>query len=295
MQRAEVIQWPAEAIWEQISPILPHFTVEVLPEIDSTNTELMRRAKAGQCEPILLVAEKQTAGRGRLGREWHELSARTESLPALTFSLGLPLSPLDWSGLSLAVGLSIAQSLHPKIGLKWPNDLWVSDDNKGDQSEPGGKSDRKLAGILIETCAIQNSISHNQRYVVIGVGINISEPSSLQTAAQPLLRTPAAWLQELLPTSSAPDTLQRIVPNLIQTILTFVDHGFAPFQARFNQLDVLKNRHINVENSQVDAATQMKISGIAQGVNRKGELLLQTALGLQTINSSEVSIKPIQS
>ena len=54
-----VIQWPSEAIWEQIAPILPHFTVEVLPEIDSTNTELMRRAKAGQIEPILLIAEKQ--------------------------------------------------------------------------------------------------------------------------------------------------------------------------------------------------------------------------------------------
>jgi BirA family biotin operon repressor/biotin-[acetyl-CoA-carboxylase] ligase len=291
----EVIRWPAEAIWEQIAPILPNFTVEVLPEIDSTNTELMRRAKAGQYEPVLLVAEKQTAGRGRLGREWHELSARTESLPALTFSLGLPLSPLDWSGLSLAVGISIAQSLHPKIGLKWPNDLWVSDDNKGDQSEPGEKSDHKLAGILIETCAIQNSISHNQRYVVIGVGINITEPSSPQTATQPLLRTPAAWLQGLLPTSSAPDALQRIAPSLVQTILTFVDHGFAPFQARFNQLDVLKNRHVNVENSQVCAAAQMKITGIAQGVNSKGELLLQTALGLQTISSSEVSIKPIKS
>jgi BirA family biotin operon repressor/biotin-[acetyl-CoA-carboxylase] ligase len=271
---AGVIRWPAEAIWEQIAPILPHFTVEVLPEIDSSNTELMRRAKAGQCEPILLVAEKQTAGRGRLGREWNDLAARTDSLPALTFSLGMPLSPLDWSGLSLAAGISIAQSLHPKIGLKWPNDLWLND--------------RKLAGILIETCAVGD-----QRYVVIGVGINITEPSSHQTVTQPLLRTPAAWLQELLPASSAPDALQRIAPSLVQTILTFVDHGFAPFQARFNQLDVLKNRQINVENGQIDATVQAKLTGIAQGVNSKGELLLQTAHGLQTINSSEVSIRPL--
>ena len=47
---------------------MPHFTVEVLPEIDSTNTELMRRARAGQLEPVLLVAERQSAGRGRMGR-----------------------------------------------------------------------------------------------------------------------------------------------------------------------------------------------------------------------------------
>ena len=63
--------WPAEAIWEAVAPLLPGFSVEVLPEIDSTNTELMRRARAGQVDPVLLVAERQTAGRGRLGRDWH--------------------------------------------------------------------------------------------------------------------------------------------------------------------------------------------------------------------------------
>ena len=64
------IRWPAEAVWEAVAPLLPGFTVEVLPSIDSTNTELMRRARAGQTEPTLLVAEQQTAGRGRLGRVW---------------------------------------------------------------------------------------------------------------------------------------------------------------------------------------------------------------------------------
>lgn len=285
------VKWPAEAIWEQVAPILPGFTVEILPEINSTNTELMRRAKAGQIEPILLVAEKQTAGRGRLGREWHDLSERTESLPALTFSLGMPLSPVDWSGLSLAVGISIAQSLHPNIGLKWPNDLWLS------KSQDDAKGERKLAGILIETCAIQDNTSNNHRYVVVGVGINVTEPSRIQSAVQPLLRTPAAWLQELLPQCSASDALQRVALSLVQTMLTFSDHGFTPFQARFNQLDVLKNRQINVENnvsnSQTNAVAQMTITGLAQGVNHMGELILQTAQGLQTINSSEVSVKPL--
>jgi len=74
---------------------LPGFAVEVLAQIDSTNSELMRRARAGRLEPVLLVAEQQTAGRGRLGRQWF-------SEQALTFSIGMPLSPQDWSGLSLA-------------------------------------------------------------------------------------------------------------------------------------------------------------------------------------------------
>lgn len=274
MQSAAVIRWPAEAIWEQIAPILPNFTVEVLPEIDSTNTELMRRAKAGQIEPILLVAEKQTAGRGRLGREWHDLAQRDETLPALTFSLGLPLSPVDWSGLSLAVGMSIATSLHTDIGLKWPNDLWLCK----------GNSDRKLAGILIETCA-----AGSQRYAVIGVGINIVAPSNDLGATQAALRTPAAWLQELLPAVTAADALQRVMLALVQDILQFAQLGFAPYQKRFNALDVLKSRQVSVSgNAHIE-----RLEGIGMGVNAVGEFLVQTEQGQMTINSSEVSVKPL--
>ena len=84
--------------------------MEVLPSIDSTNTELMRRARAGQTEPTLLVAEQQTAGRGRLGRVWQS----DVGLPPM-LSLGLPMAPRDWSGLSLAVGVSVAESLQPTL------------------------------------------------------------------------------------------------------------------------------------------------------------------------------------
>ena len=61
---ATPVRWPAEALWEAIAPLLPGFTVEVLPSIDSTNSELMRRARDGRLEPTLLVTEEQTAGRG---------------------------------------------------------------------------------------------------------------------------------------------------------------------------------------------------------------------------------------
>lgn len=271
---AAPIQWRAEAIWEAIAPMLPGFTVEVLPEIDSTNTELMRRAKAGQIEPILLVAEKQTAGRGRLGRDWHNLADREPaSLPALTFSLGLPLSPIDWSGLSLAVGVSVAQSLHPAIGLKWPNDLWLKE--------------RKLAGILIET-----AVFDGQRYAVIGVGINLSEPISTPNSASPILRTPPAWLQELLPAISAPEVLERVVLPLVQTVLAFADYGFAPFQARFNALDVLRDRSVTLHNGQDNNSDTARTIGSAHGVNDTGALLVLTGSGMQLVSSAEVSVRP---
>jgi BirA family biotin operon repressor/biotin-[acetyl-CoA-carboxylase] ligase len=271
------IKWPAEAIWETVASILSGLTVEVLPEIDSTNTELMRRAKAGQTEPVILIAEKQTAGRGRLGRQWHDLSKRsTDTLPTLTFSLGMPLSPINWSGLSLVVGVSIAQSLHPDIGLKWPNDLWL----KG----------RKLAGILVETCAIGN-----QRYVVIGVGINITQPEIDPSVQQPSIRTPAAWLQELLPDITAHEALKLIMLPLVQHILMFAEHGFALYQTHFNHLDVLRSRQITIENRQLplNPLNTTQTTGLAVGVNDKGELLVQTTQGQITVNSSEVSIRPV--
>jgi len=277
------IRWPAEAIWEAVAPDLPGFTVEVLPEIDSTNSELMRRFKGSpgkppQPEPLLLVAEQQSAGRGRLGRSWQSRRANS-----LTFSLGLPLQPADWSGLSLAVGISVAESLDPppagqarhtgkpRIGLKWPNDLWLS--------TPQGE--RKLAGILVETASWDG-----QRQVVIGVGINI-RPVPL---ADPTETTPATaaiapgCLQELDAGIDAADALLRIVPALVQAVQAFEQFGFAPFQARFAVRDVLCGRAVQLSDGS---------QGTAHGVAENGALLVQTAAGMREVTSAEVSVRPV--
>ena len=275
------IRWPAESIWQAVSPHLPGFTIEVLPEIDSTNTELLRRFKSGRPEPTLLVAEQQTAGRGRLGRQWH--SQRGGSL---TFSLGLALQPLDWSGLSLAVGISLAESLDPAlaadrnpglhIGLKWPNDLWLC--------SPEGE--RKLAGILVETASWEG-----QRYVVIGIGINISAaalagaPATVGDVAAVPAMAPAA-LQELVTGIDAPAALLRVVAPLVQTVQAFAQFGFAPFQARFARRDVLAGRSVTV----FDGKNQL--DGSAHGVGVNGALLVHTADGMKEITSSEVSVRP---
>ena len=251
------IRWPAEAIWEQVAPLLPGFTVEILPQIDSTNTELMRRARAGQAEPILLVAERQTAGRGRLGRDWH--SDTDAGLATLTFSVGLPLAPADWSGLSLAVGLAVVHSLHPALQLKWPNDVWLDD--------------RKLAGILIETCSIGAL-----RYAVIGIGINLL-PRSAEG-----LRTPPAALCELLPQADAPGTLAALVLPLVQAVQAFEAQGFEALRAAFQARDLLYGREVVCSDGR---------SGTARGVDASGALLVHTAAGLQKISSAEVSVRPL--
>lgn len=245
--------WPAEAIWEQVFPLLPDFTVEVLPEIDSSNSELMRRARSGQHEATLLVAERQTAGRGRMGRVW-----QSQPGDSLTFSLSLSIVPRDWSGLSLAVGLSLAESMHQGVQLKWPNDLWFED--------------RKLGGILVEAASMGG-----RSQVVVGVGLNIRP-----RLADGLNTAPAA-LSELLPELTAPTALARIALPLIQTLLQFEHEGFSPLQARFESRDVLKGRRVHTSDGQ---------EGMALGVSRSGALLLQTDTGLQEIHSAEITVRP---
>ena len=236
--------------------MLPGFTVEILPEIDSSNSELMRRARAGQTDPVLLVAEKQTAGRGRLGRAWQ--SAPGDSL---TFSLALPLALADWSGLSLAVGVSLAESLHPAVRLKWPNDLWVGE--------------RKLAGVLIETASFGDA--GGRRQAVIGVGINIAP----RTAEG--LSTPPAAVRELLPEADAPAVLECVLPALVRDVLGFAEAGFAAFHARFDARDALRDREVVLSDG---------TAGTAHGVGEDGSLLVHTAAGLRAVGSSEVSVRP---
>ncbi|MEG0921916.1 MAG: biotin--[acetyl-CoA-carboxylase] ligase [Comamonas sp.] len=280
-QVPQPIRWPAEAVWQAVEPLLPGFTIEIVPSIDSTNTELMRRARNGRQEPILLVAEQQTAGRGRLGRPW-----RSAVGDSLMFSLGLPLAPVDWSGLSLAVGIAVAQSLQPvlpatgsatpRIGLKWPNDLWLT-------------GDHKLAGILVETASFIAPGDHGavasghfyqnqaERYVVIGIGTNVRAPQGdgLSTVPGSLQMIDQRW--------DAPQALLAMVPPLVGMLQTFARQGFAPLVASFAERDALAGRAVNLSDG---------TSGIAQGVAADGALLVQTAAGVVQVTSSEISVRP---
>ena len=255
-------------------PTLAGFSVEVLPEIDSTNTELMRRARAGRTEPTLLVAEQQSAGRGRLGRAWASQVGQS-----LTFSLGLLLHPAAWDGLSLAVGTSVAGSLHASIQLKWPNDLWVNG--------------RKLAGILIETTQVGVA-----RYAVIGVGVNI-----LPRPAQGL-STPPASLQELLPQTTPAQALERVAAPLLRDLLLFEREGFTAFASRFAArdalagcsvvvMDVVQGAVVPCAQDGLQGKAPVALEGVAQGVNSSGALLVHTAHGVRAVSSSEVSVRPV--
>ena len=133
--------------------------VVCLDEVDSTNSEAMRRAMGGACEPLWIMAERQTSGRGRSGRVWDGGSGN------LTASLLLPLKGglANAARLSLVAGVAVVESVKalnggatvPGVFLKWPNDVLI-----------GGA---KLGGVLIES-----SQAEGRSYAIIGVGLNLA-------------------------------------------------------------------------------------------------------------------------
>ncbi len=171
-------------------------------------------------------------------------------------------APRDWSGLSLAAGVSLAESLHPMVQLKWPNDLWLGD--------------CKLGGILIETLSFGEG-GGSRRYAVIGVGINIRPRDGAG------LSTPPAALQDVLPEAGAPDALMHVAAPLVQSVLAFETFGFLPFQSRFNARDALRDREVVLSDG---------TRGSAHGTGEDGALLVHTLRGMKSITSSDVSVRP---
>ncbi|MDP4301175.1 biotin--[acetyl-CoA-carboxylase] ligase [Leptothrix discophora] len=260
------LDWRAEDLWLDLRERVEGISIEVLPEVGSTSTALMDRIRRGDRAPALLVAERQVAGRGRLGRPWSAAQGAS-----LTFSVGLTMVPADWSGLSLAVGLALAEALHPRIGLKWPNDLWLRD------------ADRKLGGILIETLGV--GPDEAGRPVVIGIGLNIAaEPPQADAAgATPVYGSGYAGLAELIPGITAPEALHRIAGPLWRALQAYERDGLAPLLAAWSARDVLAGRPVQAGAAQ----------GIAEGVATDGSLRIRTADGARaTVHSGEVSVRP---
>jgi len=233
-----------------------------LAECGSTNTEALAHLREGG-GPLLLSTSRQTAGRGRLGRVWQTETGKLNS--ALTFSLAqaLPTS-LDLSGLSLVVGCTVADVLDPggqRLELKWPNDLFLDD--------------AKLGGILIETVPL----TPEQRGVVIGIGLNLLPLP--EDADRSVFASGHAALQTLDPATTAGDALDRLAPALRGMLADFESLGFAPWQAAFARRDMTAGRAVRVGDQ----------SGVARGVNLRGELLLETASGVRPVGGGELSLR----
>ena len=237
--------------------------IEVVAETGSTNTDLMNRIGSLK-EPTLLVATLQTQGRGRAGRTW--LSAAGSSL---TFSLAWKFQQQvqALAGLPLAVGLAISQALATydvRTTLKWPNDLLI---NEG-----------KLGGVLIETSAVDGGV-----WAVIGIGLNLSLPGSLEAKiAQPV--ADARWLAQL----DRNQLIAVLLNSLTDALKKFERDGFVSFIDNWNHLHAHAGKPVSI----VDG-NQVLFEGVAIGVDSLRRLLLDSASGRVAIASGDVSLRTI--
>lgn len=250
----------AEGAWLASQDRHPDLLIEVVPEIGSTNTELMDRARQGRQDKTLLVAAHQTAGRGRMGRQWQDQAGQS-----LMFSLGMPCTEMPGAGLSLVVGASLAPAMGEAVRLKWPNDLWWSDQGHW----------KKLGGILVEVTQVAG-----QTYLVIGAGINLLPQEVVPGHSKAL---PAVSLRDMGYDATPAALLTRIVPSLLDDVTLFLSEGFGPFLERFKALDALRGLPVSWGNDR---------TGIAAGVQGDGALLIQVGDKIEAIYSQEVSVRP---
>jgi len=230
------------------------FDIDVLAECGSSNAELAAR---GGPSGSVVVAERQTAGRGRMGREW--IAAPGDSL---TFSLlwRFP-EPADLSGLSLAVGVAVARAVE-NIGagdttLKWPNDIL--------------RDGRKLGGILIEL--------QGAKTAVIGIGLNLRLPAAMPAD----VRAAAAALDDERDPNAL---LAALLRELLGVLDAFAVAGFSALRAEWLARHAWNGRPVRV--LMPHAAP---LEGVCAGIADDGALLLETPAGVQRILSGDVSLR----
>ncbi|CAB1371063.1 biotin--[acetyl-CoA-carboxylase] ligase [Denitratisoma oestradiolicum] len=238
------------------------YDIDAVAECDSSNSRLLERAAAGAPSGTVLVAERQTAGRGRRGRSW--ISAPADSL---TFSLlwRFPHQSDAPAALSLAVGLALVRGLEALgargIGLKWPNDLLIGDS--------------KLAGILVELQAGE------LRSAVIGIGLNLRRPNGLSedVAAAGLDQALAA-----LPTREV--VLAALLAALAQTLDAYGSSGFASLRNEWQARHAWQGLPVRVSGGEA-------AEGLCLGVGDDGALNLDTPQGLRRILAGDVSLRAV--
>ena len=249
-------------------PRLQPESVHVRFAIDSTNTFLAERMRAGAAAPELCAAEIQTAGRGRRGRRW--ISGLGQSL-VVSVSWRFTGRSNELSGLSLAVGVALAEALacggFERVMLKWPNDLVVDD--------------RKLAGILVES-------SHSRAgsaACVVGVGFNLDlTPVDSHRIDQPW--TDFATVFGRVPERSA--LAGQAASAILDACEQYRARGLAAFAARWAQRDALRGRRVRV------SAADRPIEGTARGIDGDGALLVEHSAGVIRCNSGEVRVRPLE-
>ncbi|RON21118.1 biotin--[acetyl-CoA-carboxylase] ligase [Pseudomonas brassicacearum] len=231
--------------------------------IDSTNAEALRAIERGQAAPFLVLAERQTAGRGRRGRKW--VSPFAENVYySLVLRIDGGMRQLE--GLSLVVGLAVMQTLRalgvPGVGLKWPNDVLVGQ--------------KKIAGILLELVGDPADVCH----VVLGVGINVN--------MQMTEEVDQLWTSMRLESGRAFDR-NHLVSKLGLVLQEYLARhqldGFSSIQSEWEQNHIWQGRAVSL------IAGVSQIDGEVLGIDSQGALRLKVNGVEKVFSGGELSLR----
>jgi len=238
--------------------------IQFLPEVASTNTLAMEMAADGAPEGTLVIAETQTGGKGRLGRKWISPKGNLYLSVVLRPNIPIHKAPLITLTGAVAVASAIRTTCGLKAGIKWPNDILLSD--------------KKVSGLLTEMSAEQDRIRH----IVLGIGIDVNmEMGELPPEVRSLTTTLAA---------EAGAKINRTA--LLQQILRDLDRWYQKFLD--NDAEVLeewKKLNTTVGNRITVSGAREALEGLAQGVDRDGRLVVRLDDGtIRTVAAGDVTI-----
>lgn len=246
-----------------LRPDFSSIPISIVPVTGSTNEDLLKAGVPDGARAVVLLAEHQTAGRGRRGRTWISGLGRSVCC-SVAWRLRGGAQALE--GFSLAVGLRLAEALTergvPGIMVKWPNDLLVEG--------------AKMGGILIEVTGDPTA----DCLVVVGVGLNLYQPArqfeagyrvgSLFGVDAHLGRNQLAGI---------------VVDALLSVCDEYPESGFRALLQRWSRFDFLMGREVCL------VGTVGSPSGVCEGVSDRGALQVRSSSGLIEVHSGEVSVR----
>ena len=236
----------------------------ILPTVDSTNAEALRCLAGGQVPPFIVLAERQTSGRGRRGRNW--VSPFGENV---YYSLALQVDGgmRQLEGLSLVVGLALLRALRvagvDAAGLKWPNDVLVNG--------------RKIAGILLELSGDPADVCH----VVIGIGVNVNMLADKGAIGQP-------WTSMRAELGCLVDRNEFVCELNRQLSLYLGVHekrGFSVLRDEWQENHLWQGRHVTL------TMGANPVEGVVLGVDLTGAIRLRVAGVEQNFSGGELSLR----
>ena len=255
--------------------------------IDSTSSEIGRLALEGAPEGTIVTANKQTAGKGRRGRKWE-----AEAGTSLLFSLLLrpKLAPDAAPQITLLMAMAVTKAIRELTGLraqiKWPNDVVVNS--------------KKVCGILTEMQVKNGAID----YVVVGTGVNVNQtsvPTGLENSATSILlekekllelEKTVSWTCDAKVSGAGMDferdeLLKRILDVFEEYYELFLQRqNLSEWVAEYNEWLVSLNKEVKVLDPKGE------FTGISQGINEKGELLVALPNGkVIAVYAGEVSVR----